>query len=375
MEKNNYSKLLGLILSFIVLVFMLTFIFSPKQIFSENENRYLTKFPSFSWDNLVSGKFIDDLDSYLIDHFPFRDTFVSIKTKTELLLGKRKINDVFIGDDGYLITDYEKPSRTKNLIQVLNSFKIRNNHVNMNLMLIPTSVSVNKTKLPAYASPYDELKTINYIYDNVNFSSINVYDTLLENNDTYPMYYKLDHHYTSYGAYYVYLEYCAQNNLECLSINDYNIEAVTNDFKGTLYSKVNFYSTPDTIHIFTPKDGQDLKVEYISLDDVITKDSLYEYQYLEKKDKYSIFLNGNNPLVKITNNKNRNDKKLLVIKDSFANALIPFLTYNYSEVHVIDPRYYKLSISEYIDKSNITDVLFVYNINTLDKDTGIYSIK
>lgn len=375
MEKNNYSKLLGLILSFIVLVFMLTFIFSPKQIFSENENRYLTKFPSFSWDNLVSGKFIDDLDSYLIDHFPFRDTFVSIKTKTELLLGKRKINDVFIGDDGYLITDYEKPSRTKNLIQVLNSFKIRNNHVNMNLMLIPTSVSVNKKRLPAYASPYDELKTINYIYDNVNFSSINVYDTLLENNDIYPTYYKLDHHYTSYGAYYVYLEYCEQNNLECLSINDYNIEAVTNDFKGTLYSKVNFYSKPDTIHIFTPKDGQDLKVEYISLDDVITRDSLYEYQYLEKKDKYSIFLNGNNPLVKITNNKNRNGKKLLVIKDSFANALIPFLTYNYSEVHVIDPRYYKLSISEYIDKSNITDVLFLYNINTLDKDTGIYSIK
>lgn len=375
MEKNNYSKLLGLILSFIVLVFMFTFIFSPKQIFSENENRYLTKFPSFSWDNLVSGKFIDDLDSYLIDHFPLRDTFVSIKTKTELLLGKRKINGVFIGDDGYLITDYEKPSRTENLIQVLNSFKIRNNHVNMNLMLIPTSVSVNKKRLPAYASPYDELKTINYIYDNVNFSSINVYDTLLENNDTYPMYYKLDHHYTSYGAYYVYLEYCEQNNLECLSINDYNIEAVTNDFKGTLYSKVNFYSTPDTIHIFTPKDGQDLKVEYISLDDVITKDSLYEYQYLEKKDKYSIFLNGNNPLVKITNNKNRNDKKLLVIKDSFANALVPFLTYNYSEVHVIDPRYYKLSISEYIDKSNITDVLFLYNINTLDKDTGIYSIK
>ena len=375
MEKNKYFKFLGIIFSFIFLWLTVMFFFNTNKTFSENENRYLEKFPTLSIDNILDGKYIEQLESYLTDHFAFRDTFINIKSNMEIMLGKTKINNVFLGSDEYLIEDYNEPTKTENFIQTLNSFYLRNNYINNNLMLVPTSISINQDKLPQFASNYSQIDTINYIYKNIKMSSIDVYNTLLENNKTYQMYYRLDHHWTTYGAYYAYVEYCKHNNLPYLNIDDYNITEVTKDFNGTLYSKTNIYSyTPDSIYTFTPKSGEDLKVEYIVGEQITETNTLYAEDYLKTKDKYSFFLNNNNPLIKITNNLNNNNKKLLVIKDSYANALIPFLTYNYKEIHVIDPRYYKASITEYIKNNGITDTLFVYNMNTLDTDTGIYSI-
>ena len=242
MEKNKYFKLLGIILSLIFLFLTIMFFFNIHKKFSENENRYLQTFPSFSFDNLVSGEYIKDLEAYLTDHFAFRDTFMNIKSNVEIWLGKTKINNVFLGSDEYLIEDYNKPTKTENFIQTLNSFYLRNNYINNNLMLVPTSISINQDKLPKFASNYSQIDTIKYIYQNIKMSSIDVYDILLENNKNYPMYYRLDHHWTTYGAYYAYVAYCKHNNLPYLKIDDYNITEVTNNFNGTLYSKTNIYS-------------------------------------------------------------------------------------------------------------------------------------
>ncbi len=375
MEKNKYFRLIGIFFSILVLFFILTFSFNINHNFSENENRYLQSFPSFSWDSFTSGKYIKQLENFITDHFSFRDFFMGIKSEVEILLGKTKINSVFLGSDEYLLEDYNLPTNTERFINVLNSFYLRNKHINNNLMLVPTSISINSSKLPLFASYYSQFETIDEIYQNISFASIDVRDTLLEHNNIYPMYYRLDHHWTTYAAYYAYVSYCEANSLSYLSINDYLITEVTDDFNGTLYSKTNIYNyQPDSIYLFTPKTQTDIKVEYVKGEEVITSDSMYVYSYLETKDKYSFFLDNNVPLIKITNNKNNNNKKLLVIKDSYANSLIPFLTYNYQEIHVIDPRYYKNSITEYIKTYEITDSLFLYNMNTLDTDTGIYSI-
>ena len=376
MKRDNKIKYMGIILSVFVLSFLFLFIITPKQTFSENENRVLEKFPMLSIDSILDGTFIENLENYTTDHFPFRDMFMNIHSTIERWLGKTIINGVYIGSDDTLIEEYKKPQKTDLFIQTLNSFYDRNNYINTNLMLVPTSITINKDKLPNNASSYSQLEVLEYIKKNIIFSTIDIVDTLKENNKTYPMYYRLDHHWTSYGAYYAYIEFCKQNSLEYLPISEYSIDEVTKEFNGTLYSKASLYSLKsDSIHVFKPKNGENLKVEYIVGDKITTKDSLYEYSYLDKKDKYSLFLNNNQPLIKITNNNINNGKKLLVIKDSYANSLIPFLTYNFNEIHVIDPRYYKASITEYTKNNNITDTLFVYNMNTLDTDTGIYSIK
>ena len=375
MEKNQFFRLLGILFCILFLTFIIMFFFNINNKYSENENRYLQTFPNFSISDALNGKYISKIEQYLSDHFAFRDQLVGLKSTVEQLLGKSKINNIYIASDDYLIEDYEKPENPDRIIEIFNEFFTKNNFVNNNLMLVPTSISINSNKLPHFASYDSQMETIDYIYKKIKMSTISVYETLLEHNETYPMYYRLDHHWTSYAAYYAYVEYCKYNNLPYLNIDEYSITEVTNNFNGTLYSKANIYNyKSDSIYLFLPKIPDDLKVEYILEDKITTTNTLYDYSYLETKDKYSIFLSDNHPLIKITNNLNKSDKKLLVIKDSYANSLIPFLTYNYKEIHVIDPRYYKDSITNYISENKITDSLFVYNMNTIGSDTGIYSI-
>lgn len=371
--KNIYSKLITVFVSFFILIFSLSLLIIPKESFSENENRYLETFPKFSIKNLLNGKFIESFEDYLTDHFPLRNTFISIKTFSEKILGKNDVNDVYFADDDYLIQSYKKPVNNDRIVKVLKKFQDELNYVNMNLMIVPTSVTINKDLIPFAAPTYSELDTINYIYSQVNFDKIQLYDTLMEHKEDYQMFYRLDHHWTSFAAYYAYVEYAKHNNIEYYSLNSFDIEKVTDSFNGTLYSKTNDYTRKsDSIHVFSLKDS-DYTVYYSDIDR--KTDTLYEKSYLEKKDKYAMFLNNNHALIEITNNKLKNSKELLVIKDSFANSLVPFLVNHYEKVYVIDPRYYKKSISGFVKEKDIRDVLFVYNVNGLDNDLGILSIR
>ena len=127
------------------------------------------------------------------------------------------------------------------------------------------------------------------------------------------------------------------------------------------------------MYIFKDDGMKQAKVYYEDKD--ITKDSMYEEKYLNEKDKYSYFLDNNHALITITNKSINNNKELLVIKDSYANSFIPMIAKHYEKIHVIDPRYYRLSISSYINENNISNVLFLYNVLTLDDDMGIVSVR
>ena len=229
--------------------------------------------------------------------------------------------------------------------------------------------SIYSEKLPIYAITENQKEVIDHIYSSIHFDGVDVYSALMNKKEDYPLYYRLDHHWTSYGAYYAYLEYCRLNQIEPIPINEFDIKEVTDSFYGTLYSKTNDYSLkPDSIHRFDVKDSS-YTVFYVQEKE--TSNSLYEDSYLEKKDKYSYFLNNNHPLIQITNNQLKNGKELVIIKDSYANSIVPFLINHYEKIHVIDPRFYKLSISSYIEENKIKDVLFLYNMNTIDTDLEI----
>lgn len=372
--KKGYNKLVTLILILIFMLLTIMLIFSDKKEFSTNENRYLESFPSFSLKGLFNGKYIENLENYLTDHFPFRNTFLSIKTFTDKVTLKDDINNVYLAKKNYLIERYNKPTNNDKIINTLNELYEKLNYINMNLMLIPTSVSINSELLPSNAPTYSEKKTIDYIYNNIKFDTIDVYDALNKYNSDYQMYYKLDNHWTTYAAYYAYVEYAKANNINYYSLNSFKIEEVTNMFNGTLYSKANDYTRkPDSIYLFDLPNTS-YSVNYIDNNKITT--SLYEYSYLNKKDKYSLFLDNNHSLIEITNNIVKNNKQLLVIKDSYANCLVPFLINHYEKMYIIDPNYYKESISEFIKSNkNIKDLLYVYNINSIDKDLGILSIR
>ena len=153
-------------------------------------------------------------------------------------------------------------------------------------------------------------------------------------------------------------------------MENFEIKKVTDSFRGTTYSKVNDLSVKgEPIYCFSLPDQQ-LDGRY-GTDENAKKGMLYNKEYLKRKDKYSFFLDNIHDIIIIQNPDAQTDRKLVVIKDSYANCFIPFLTAHFEEISVIDPRYYRHSIIDYINqKDNDTDVLILYNLGTMDQDTG-----
>lgn len=343
-----------------------------KENFSEQENRYLEAFPKWSWENVKDGSYMEDLSSYVSDHFPFRDFFMGMKTKTEIMLGKREINGVYIADDGYLIEEYQRPKNTEKIIGILHNFAEKLPDQEIDLMLIPTAVWVYEEKLPAFASVPDQMKTAEEIYQGTGMHKIDCSEDLLKAQDE-QMFYRTDHHWTSYGAYQAYRAYCKEKGFEAVELKDWDKREATQEFKGTIYSKVNDYTQGgDTITLFDhPNDT--LTVTY--QDTGVVTDTLYNLDYIQKKDKYSLFLDNIHPLVEIENKTAKSDRVLVLIKDSYANSMVPFLAHHYKKIYVFDTRYYKTGPSKFIkEHEEITDILLLYNMNTLDSDLGVRAI-
>jgi len=370
------KKYFGIIFAICILTFSILLVFLPKKDFSENENRYLEEFPSFNLDTLLDGSFMTDLEKYVQDHFPFRNTFVNIKSNVELALGKTENNNVYIGEDGYLIEKNTAMDehRLERIAMIINNISKNAKNFNVSVMIVPTSITINEPLLPKYATEYSELDRINKIYNNTeNTTNIELYEELRTLNETTPAYYKLDHHWTTRAAYEAYVKYITSINGNILPLEDFEQEIVTEEFYGTTFSKANLYDLrPDEITTYTNLNNE-FEIQYVK--ENITTNSFYNKDYLEKKDKYAMFLNENQELIIVTNNTTTNNKNLLVIKDSYANCFIPFVANNFKTTHIIDPRYYVKSITDYIEENNIDEVLFLYNMHTLSTDQGIFNVK
>ena len=358
-----------------ILSLSLCLLVSPKKEFSENENRYLAKFPSFSAKALLDGEYTDSLGDWLADHFPQRDFFVGLKSGTEIAGGRREINQVYVAKDDYLIEPYANPQNTERITDTLVRFydKIDRTKVDVSLMLVPTAVTIYSDKLPDYAPASNQQETASAIYDVSGIPAIDCTEWLIDGASQGQLYYRTDHHWTTLGAYYGYLAYCDAKGLTPVPLESLMAQTVTEEFAGTLYSKVNDYShRKDTITIYTNPDD-DLTVTYMDTGEVT--DSLYNLDYLTEKDKYSLFLNNIHPLIEIENKAAASQDSLMLIKDSYANSMVPFLAHHYQKIYVFDTRYYRDGPSSFLSEhTDIADILLLYNMNTLDGDTGIRGI-
>ena len=346
------------------------------EAFSEQENRYLARFPSFSLEKLLDGTYQEDLDTYINDHFIFRNAWIKIKSTEEVLLGKTENNGVYIGKDGYLFEKFEyAEEEEEHLTKVANITNQFANKTDLPIyfMLVPNSIYLNQDKLPDYATTYNQKEIINNFYKKLDskIKTVDVTDILMQNKDKY-IYFKTDHHMTSLGTYLTYTQFCKEANIEAEDLNNFEQKVVSEDFLGTFDSKAQIVNQEkDKIEIYVNDKNSNIKsAEY----DNETTQSIFNEEYLSKKDKYSFFLNGNNAKVVVKTNV-ENGKKLLVIKDSYAHIMAQFLCQNFEEIHFIDPRYYKASLTDYATKNNITDVLFLYNVSNLVTDLGILSVQ
>lgn len=370
-NKKNYKNVM---LMFFAFVFIFTIIghFAPDKSFSDVENRVLQDRPEISLNGIKTTEYMKNLESYVSDQFLGRNFWIRLKTKMELLAGKKELGNVYKAADNYLIQKPAIPNEKseKKNIKAINSFASKYHNLKQNFLLVPNAAWVMKENLPFGAPIRDQQKDYNKIRDNIDINTISVFDTLKKHINE-EMYYKTDHHWTSTGAFYAFLEAANSLGIEAKK-SDFKKYMVARNFYGTLASNAGYYGKSDFVNVYKNKESN---VQYIATnsDDDEKKTTVYDISKLKEKDKYQVFFGGNHGLVDIMTT-HKSDKRLLVFKDSYANSFVPFLIPYYNEIVMVDPRYYYDDIDSLISNKSITDVLYIYNLDTFVEDSSLYNV-
>ncbi|WP_141499635.1 DHHW family protein [Paenibacillus luteus] len=366
----------------ILLAMPLLFFTLPMQVFSVVENRTLQKVPKLTWDNLWSKTFSYESESYVTDHFPFRNEWVATKSLLEQLRLQQENNGIYKGSDGYLFEKFNEPNYTEleEYTAAVEKFTLNHLDTKISFLLAPTSIGLYPERLPWLAEAYPQTEVNSFIGEQLHssLSFMDGFDILnAAASSSNPVYYKTDHHWTTYGAYLAYAAYVEQMGWTPAAETDFDIETVTNTFLGSYHTRSQFSGLkPDSIQAYKAKNK--LATEMYVADTDQTYESMYDESYLAKKDKYSYFLGGVHALMTLHSElpaEKTDLDKLLVIKDSYAHSFLPFLTQHVKDIHVIDIRYYNGSISEYMEQNGIKDVLLLFNTTTFMTERNLLKLK
>lgn len=369
-SRTVYRMCAGTFLT-IVLLLSAASLLKPDAAYSEEENRILSGFPEFSIESVADQRYMEELESYTEDQFIFRDFWIRLKVFSDLLLGKRELNGVYLGKEHVLIQIPSAPDEghVQDNLAAMKQFAEQNKTLQMHLLIAPNAAGVMQDWLPKGAPVRDQSKDMEWIREQAGelIDCIDVTPALRE-HAAEGMYYKTDHHWTSAGAKTAFEAAAPQLGIEN-PLTEYEVYTVTTGFSGTLASKSGYHKVKDSIEIYAAK-GMDVSYLVSDSDDEEKRPTVYRKEALQEKDKYQVFFGGNHAKVEIET-ANQTGRTLLVIKDSYANCFVPFLLPYYDEIVMIDPRYYYENIQTLIDNKMVTDVLFLYNMDTFMTDNSI----
>lgn len=391
--------------------------------YSDTEKRKLTEFPSFSLSALLDGTYTDSLSLWYSDTFPMRDVIMSFNAKLSSLYGFgdriTKLNDIkgddipapvkpedttvapsepettlppttaaptepvipdadkslaqdlgsvyVVGDTGYELYTFVQSAADSYVYAVSNIANVLSGQANVYCILVPTSTDITMpANIRAQVNSSDQRDAINYMYSvmSANVRSVGIFDTLRMHRDEY-LYFRTDHHWTADGAYYAYSRFCETAGAVCADRMTAFTQYAYGDFLGSFYSETKknpAFTNPDTVYAYSP--NSNTSYEYIKTDGtrvqskIVTDVTTWSQSY-----KYLTFIGGDEMFGKIINYDIPDAPRCLVIKESFGNCFVPFLSANYSEVHIIDYRYWNGSISQYVAENGITDVIFINNMS------------
>lgn len=397
MNKKN----LAVVLTFFAILTAgtLASILKPHEEYSTSENRVLAEHPQLSAEEIFHGSYQEDYETWLNDQFPLRDCFVSLSSYSQRLFGKKDINGVYLGRDGYLI---EKPDETafdslqledniRFLSQFLNHATDTYGKERVCCMMVPSKAVVLTDRLPLFAASADfpslsggNLKSAqgDSISEQIKKALtepdilLDVTNCLLAHQSEY-IYYRTDHHWTTLGAYYAYAAWASKTAHTPRPLSAYQKEDIYEDFYGTTYNKVRIRTVPDTVTLFHTPEESGIRIRKNDSSGIRKYDSLYfpaeatDSPIHGSSNRYDIFLGGNTGKI-IIDTGTKTDRTLLVIKDSFANCFVPFLTGDYRQIILIDYRYTKKTITDITAEHNgITDILVLFNTDKFCRDTGL----
>ena len=347
----------------------------PAKLYSTYENRKLQQKPEISVQAVRTGSYMKEYEEYVSDQILGRNSYIAIKSATDKALGKKEINGVYLATDGTLIEKHTEEFSTQNIEKTLEGLQklerlLQGKSRSFQVLLAPTADNVYSEKLPAYAEVFPEEALWRQFRDACGKNTVfpDVFSPLRSHAEEY-IYYGTDHHWTTLGSYYAYQTWAAENNVTAVS---YNTDKVSETFHGTLHSKTNLSGLPfDIIEAYA---YEGMREVYYDLSET-PEYSLYAEKYLSGKNQYGYFLDDNHMLIEIRNtsykkestDRERKNKgtSLFIIKDSFANCMVPYLSEHYETIYILDLRYYKGKLTQLLDRyvTKDTDVLILYNMS------------
>ncbi len=359
MKAKKWGDLLLILFSSLFLSLFGLFLFLlPQRTFSESENRALTTLTLPEPSQLLDGSFSRRFGLFCADQFPLRSHFVALSTRAEQLLGKQEQNGILFGKGGFLIPrgEVEDLSILSENLRALEALSF-----SATALFVPRHVDVLTEQYPNGFSAVRSRAVIDAVLQ----SRAPILCPVEEWENRTEYYYKTDHHLTTEGAYAVYrllgsaLEYAPKDE------NFFEQVTISQTFLGTSHSRVGgIAADADTVvlyryaedHRFTVTDAHGA-----------TQKGFYRTEALSKKDHYGIFLGGNYPHLTITDPAAKKKPRLLLVKESYANALIPFLAIHF-DLTVLDPRYRAERLP---NPSEFDRVLILYGADTAATDPAL----
>ena len=360
MQKNTSAFVTAALFCLFLLGGLVWNLATPDRTFSPMENRMLAQKPAFSWKALFAGSYTADAETWLTDQFAGRDGWVGLKYYCERALFKTENNGIYFAKGGRLIERFDEPpaGRMEKNLAAIPALR-QSTGLPVHFSLIPSAAWVYREDLPAHAPNWDQQQLLDAAAQLGQYFDLS---QTLYGARALPAFYRTDHHWTSAGAYAAYEVIARRLGYEPLPLPGQS--TVVPDFYGTLYSQAGARGyKPDEI-VYYAADGLSLWVDG-------EEKPFYDQSFADQKDKYSLFLGGNYPVSVVKNADNPGGERLLLIKDSFSNSLVPFLARHFSEIHLIDPRYCRLPMSAYAADNRMDRVLVLYQTKNFLQDSAI----
>ena len=383
---------------------------------SESEKRTLKSFPEFTLESFLLGEWTNDVSLWFSDTYPMREGMIAANDKITSLYGiksdtysegggvadeidtskgmdtdkidsdnividKGEENDKNAGAGGemmggfYCVGDtayelyYFNKTNSEAYVQLINlTAKNLKGKVNVYDMIVPLGYefALGSDVIKAEGAS-DCSDAIDYMYSGLSdgVKSVDICTNMRRHKNEY-LYFRTDHHWTTLGAYYAYEAFCQTKGIEATPLSSYQ-KLEFEGFLGTLYDKTKnekLGKNPDTVEAYVPMGTNSIEVidrsGKTNTYSVVNKAT--DSWYPKANSKYNCFIAGDNPLSTIHNEKITNGSTIVVVKESFGNAFIPFLVDSYEYVYVVDYRYFDGNICDFAIEKKADDILFINNV-------------
>ena len=409
MDNQNFNKktdsvkilLFAVVMAFFFVV-GLAFFLRPTE--SQNEKRKLTEFPKFTVSGFLSGEWTSQVSLWYADTYPMREGMISANSSLESLYGVKgeqvvvgdaaddipdtptdqevvfnptddgggeRVQGMYVnGDTAYQLYSFNQQNSDSYAALINKLASQVKGKANVYDMIVPLHYQIALSRETADKFGASDCEAaINYMYGAMSddITTVDALSEMIAHNTEY-LYYRADHHWTARGAYYAYVAFCEAKGIEPTPLSDYE-RLQFDGFLGTLYAEADqpaaMKSNPDYVEAFVPMGTNKIKVTE-------RNGNVTEYQVVNKQTdawypaagaKYNCFIAGDNPISEIHNPDITDGSSIVIIKESYGNAFVPFLVDSYEYVYVIDYRYWSGNLADFVIDNKIDDVLFLNVVN------------